>query len=41
MSVIKTKPTGIDIDEFLATVEPENKRKDSKELKKLFDNILN
>lgn len=40
MSVIKTKPTGVDIDEFLASVEPENKREDSKELKKLFDNIL-
>lgn len=40
MSVIKTKPTGVDIDEFLAAVEPENKREDCKELKKLFDKIL-
>lgn len=40
MSVIKTKPTGVDIDEFLAAVEPENKRGDCKELKKLFDKIL-
>ncbi len=37
MSEIKTKPGDIDIDKFLMSIEPEKKRADSIELKKLFD----
>lgn len=40
MSTIKTKPTDSDIENFLAIVEPEKKREDSKKLKELFDSIL-
>jgi hypothetical protein len=39
MSEIKTKPTDYDIDKFLRSVEPEKKRVDSIELKKLFDSV--
>lgn len=37
MSEIKTKPTDDNIDSFLMSIEPEKKRLDSIELKKLFD----
>jgi hypothetical protein len=40
MSGIKTKPGDFDIDEFLMRVEPEKKRADSIELKKLFDSVV-
>lgn len=41
MSGIKTKPSDFDIDKFLMSVEPEKKRADSIELKKLFDSVIN
>jgi hypothetical protein len=40
MSEIKTKPGDFDIDKFLMSVEPEKKRSDSIELKKLFDSVV-
>lgn len=40
MSEIKTKPTDQDIHEFLMSIEPEKKRLDSIELKKVFDSVL-
>jgi len=40
MSEIKTKPTDLDIDSFLMSVEPEKRRLDSIELKKVFDSAL-
>jgi hypothetical protein len=40
MSEIKTKPIDLDIDKFLMSVEPEKKRSDSIELKKLFDSVV-
>jgi len=40
MSGIKTKPGDLDIDKFLMSVEPEKKRADSIELKKLFDSVV-
>jgi len=40
MSGIKTKPGDLDIDKFLLSVEPEKKRGDSIELKKLFDSVV-
>jgi len=40
MSEIKTKPSDLDIDKFLMSVEPEKKRVDSIELKKLFDSVV-
>jgi hypothetical protein len=40
MSEIKTKPIDLDIDKFMMSVEPEKKRLDSIELKKLFDSVL-
>jgi hypothetical protein len=40
MSEIKTKPVDIDVNKFLMTVEPEKKRADSLELKKLFDSVV-
>jgi hypothetical protein len=40
MSEIKTKPSDLDIDKFLMSVEPEKKRADSLELKKLFDSVV-
>ncbi len=41
MSEIKTKPTNLDVDGFLMSVEPEKKRMDSMELKKVFDSVVN
>lgn len=41
MSEIKTKPTNLDIESFLMSVEPGKKRMDSIELKKLFDSVVN
>jgi hypothetical protein len=40
MSEIKTKPTDQDIHDFLMTVEPEKKRLDCIELKKVFDSVV-
>jgi hypothetical protein len=40
MSEIKTKPSDSDIDSFLLSVEPEKKRLDSIEFKKLFDSAV-
>jgi hypothetical protein len=40
MSEIKTKPSDFDIDKFLMSVEPDKKRVDSIELKKLFDSVV-
>lgn len=40
MSEIKTKPIDLDIDKFLMSVEPEKKRVDSIEFKKLFDSVV-
>jgi len=40
MSEIKTKPSNLDVDKFLSTVEPETKRTDSLELKMLFDRVV-
>lgn len=40
MSGIKTKPSDFDVDKFLMSVEPEKKRVDSLELKKLFDSVV-
>jgi hypothetical protein len=40
MSEIKTKPIDFDIDKFLMGIEPEKKRADSLELKKLFDSVV-
>jgi hypothetical protein len=40
MSEIKTKPIDLDIDKFLMSVEPEKKRADSIELKKVFDSVV-
>jgi len=40
MSGIKTKPSDSDIDKFLMSVEPEKKRADSIEIKKLFDSVV-
>jgi hypothetical protein len=40
MSEIKTRPVDNDIDSFLLSVEPEKKRVDSIELKKLFDSVV-
>lgn len=40
MSEIKTKPVDYDIDKFLMNIEPEKKRVDAIEIKKLFDNTL-
>jgi hypothetical protein len=40
MSEIKTKPSDFDIDKFLTSVEPDKKRVDSIELKKLFDSVV-
>lgn len=39
MSEIKTKPTDINVDSFLMSVEPEKKRLDCIELKKVFDSV--
>jgi len=40
MSEIKTKPTDLDIHEFLMSIEPEKKRLDCIELKKVFDHVV-
>jgi uncharacterized protein YdhG (YjbR/CyaY superfamily) len=40
MSEIKTKSSDFDIDKFLMSVEPEKKRVDSIEFKKLFDSVV-
>jgi hypothetical protein len=40
MAEIKTKPIDSDIDKFLMTIEPEKKRTDSLEIKKLFDSVV-
>ncbi len=40
MSEIKTKPIELDIDKFLMSVEPQKKREDSIQLKKLFDSVV-
>lgn len=40
MGEIKTKPTDLDIDSFLNSVEPEIKRTDCIELKKVFDSVV-
>lgn len=40
MSVIKTKPSGQDVDDFLRSIEPGRKRNEIMELKKLFDDAL-
>lgn len=40
MSEIKTKPSDQNLDKFLNSVEPEKKRADSIELKKLFDSVV-
>ncbi len=41
MSEIKTHLTDIDVDSYLNGIEPEKKRQDSIELKKIFDSVLN
>lgn len=41
MGEIKTKPTNLDVDSFLMSIEPRKKRMDSIELKKVFDSIVN
>jgi len=40
MSEIKTKPSDIDIEKFLMGIEPEKRRVDGVELKKLFDSVV-
>jgi hypothetical protein len=40
MSEIKTKSSDLDVDEFLVSIEPEKKRTDSIELKKIFDSVV-
>ena len=40
MAEIKTKPIDSDIDKFLMTIEPDKKRADSLEIKKLFDSVV-
>lgn len=40
MGEIKTKPTDLDIDDFLSGVEPEKRRLDSIEIKKVFDSVV-
>jgi hypothetical protein len=40
MSEIKTKATDFDIDKFLMNIEPDKRRLDSIELKKLFDSVV-
>jgi len=40
MSTIKTKPVDQDVDAFLLSVQPEKKRADSIELKKIFDSTI-
>ncbi len=40
MGTIKTKPIDSDIDKFLLNIEPEKRRADSIEIKKLFDSVV-
>jgi len=40
MGEIKTKPGNFDIEKYLMSVEPERKKADSIELKKLFDSVV-
>jgi len=40
MSEIKTRSSDLDIDKYLMTVEPEKRRADGIELKKLFDSVV-
>jgi len=40
MAEIKTKPIDSDVEEFLMAIEPEKKRKDAIEIKKLFDSVV-
>ena len=40
MSEIKTKPTNLDVDSFMMSVEPDKKRVVSIELKRLFDSAV-
>lgn len=40
MSEIKTKPSDLDIDNFLMSIEPEKRRVDGLELKRLFDSVV-
>jgi len=40
MGTIKTKPVDSDIDKFLLNIEPEKRRADSIEIKKLFDSVV-
>jgi hypothetical protein len=40
MSEIKTKPVDSDVDKFLMSVEPDKRRADGIELKKLFDSVV-
>jgi hypothetical protein len=40
MSEIKTRPVNDDIEKFLMGVEPQKKRADSLELKKIFDSVV-
>ena len=40
MGAIKTKPVDSDIDKFLMNIEPEKRRTDSIEIKKLFDSVV-
>ncbi len=40
MAEIKTKATENNVEEFLDKIEPVNKKEDSKELKKIFDELL-
>ena len=40
MGEIKTKPSDLDIDKYLMSVEPEKRRADGIELKKLFDSVV-
>jgi hypothetical protein len=40
MGAIKTRPIDSDIDKFLMDIEPEKRRADSIEIKKLFDSVV-
>ena len=40
MSEIKTKPTDLSINEFLMNIEPEKRKLDCMELRKVFDSVL-
>jgi len=40
MAELKPKPIDSDVEEFLMAIEPEKKRKDAIEIKKLFDSVV-